>query len=330
MTEENSQDQDKNEPDARDIYYAARALFENARNALQALEGNKQEIIKTLADELEKLGYPLDMISEAISSNLEGYVSARYVRETLEEKYKNKKRIRNKVTNEGGKNTAIGDVIEVTADNNYEPVKISLTTNGKPANHDEEMKQIYHDPERNGVNKEQQPADTVLRWMDIAKDKDLRIGQLEEQLKQQREQIQELVKSVNAVTDAKQAKDKKPVSATETLEYKALFSQKAILEERIEELEQLVKKEMKTNPNIGFQTATDIVDREIANQNNENATNMQRVSNDITTITTTIPNEVEFPAELFGRFFIATRNVKKSLHLKINNGKVEGWKDEDG
>lgn len=38
------------------------------------------------------------------------------------------------------------------------------------------------------------------------------------------------------------------------------------------------------------------------------------------------PNKVEFPANLFGKFFIATRNIKQSLSLSIgSDGKVEGW-----
>ena len=185
--------------------------------------------------------------------------------------------------------------------------------NNKPANYDEEIKQIYHDPERNGNNHDIQPNDTVLRWMDLARDKDLEIGQLKEQLTEQKQQIQELIKSVNAMADNK--KDKKPSAITETLEYKTLNTEKTILEQRITELEQIVKESMKTNPSIGFQSATNLVEQPM-------------ISNDITTITTTIPDQVEFPSDLFTRFFIATRNVKKSIFLKINrDSKVEGWKE---
>jgi len=196
-----------------------------------------------------------------------------------------------------------------TAPELIKPV-ISLTANGKPANHDEEMKQIYHSPERNGNNNTNgiNTAETILRWMDLARDKDLEIGRLKEQLKEQKEQIQELVKSVNAVTEAKKA-NQKPIPATETLEYKALISQNNILQERIQELEQIVKKSIAENPAVGFQSATNMVGQQ------------QRNSNEIATKT----NDIEFPSNLLGKFFVASRNVKSHMKLNINENKVTGW-----
>lgn len=106
-----------------------------------------------------------------------------------------------------------------------------------------------------------------------------------------------------------------------------------VLQERIEELEEVIKKSMETNPTIGFQTATDMVDREIANQNNEMATNKKpgpgmealMSATGIATITTTIPNEVTFPSTLLGKFFIASRNCKQHMKLKLNGTTVEAW-----
>ena len=173
--------------------------------------------------------------------------------------------------------------------------------NNKPANYDEEMKQIYHDPKRNGNNHDIQPTDTVLRWMDLARDKDLEIGQLKEQLTEQKQQIQELIKSVNAMADNNKKKDSKPSAVTETLEYKTIQTEKTILEQRITELEQIVKESMKTNPSIGFQKAGDLV-----------------IEPALSPIT--------FPTDLLAKFFIASRNAKNNVTLKLDkNGKVESW-----
>jgi len=275
----------------------------------------KKAIILRLALQLEKEGMSKETISAKITEDLQSYdISDRYIREILGPDYKQESKKRQKICGKSSANNST----EIE-----EPVKISITTNGHPTNYDEEIKQIYHDPERNGNNNTHdiQPNDTVLRWMDLARDKDLEIGQLKEQLKEQKQQIQDLITSVNAVAEAKKERDKKPNPVTETLEYKTLKTENSILEQRIIELEQIVKESMKTNPTIGFQSATNM-----QRDSNEKASDWQVKSNEITTITTTIPNKIEFPAELFSKFFIATRNVKKSLFLKINEDtKVEGW-----
>jgi hypothetical protein len=302
MTSENYHNEDKKDSVAK--------LFENARNQLKRIEERKQTdvrvVIEELAQDLENEGFPTDMICEEMSLQLRGYCSSRYIRECLEEKYKNKRKVKNNVMEDCG-------TVPQSSEIESEPVKISLRNDGKPVNYDEEIKLVYNDPERNGNGHDIQPNDTVLRWMDLARDKDLEIGQLKEQLTEQKQQIQELIKSVNAMADTNK-KDNKSSAVTETLEYKTLKTENSIQEQRITELEQIVKESMKTNPTIGFQTATNLVEQPM-------------ISNDITTITTTIPDKVEFPSELFTKFFIATRNVKKSLFLKVKDNKVDGWEE---
>jgi hypothetical protein len=302
MTSENYHNEDKKDSVAK--------LFENARNQLKRIEERKQTdvrvVIEELAQDLENEGFPTDMICEEMSLQLRGYCSSRYIRECLEEKYKNKRKVKNNVMEDCG-------TVPQSSETEPEPVKISLRNDGKPVNYDEEIKLVYNDPERNGNGHDIQPNDTVLRWMDLARDKDLEIGQLKEQLTEQKQQIQELIKSVNAMADTNK-KDNKSSAVTETLEYKTLKTENSIQEQRITELEQIVKESMKTNPTIGFQTATNLVEQPM-------------ISNDITTITTTIPDKVEFPSELFTKFFIATRNVKKSLFLKVKDNKVDGWEE---
>lgn len=144
--------------------------------------------------------------------------------------------------------------------------------------------------------------------------KDLEIGKLREQVKEQKDQIQELIKSVNASAEAKK-QAKTPQPATETLEYKALASQNNILQERIDELEILVKKEMKTNPAIGFQPAS-----AIANSATKTDQSANTVANSATVI--------EFPANLLGKFFIASRNAKQTMKLNLELNKVKTWEVE--
>jgi hypothetical protein len=108
---------------------------------------------------------------------------------------------------------------------------------------------------------------------------------------------------------------KPSIPVTETEEYKTLFSQKQILQERISELEEIVKESMKTNPAIGFQSATDMV-----------AARKPGPGMEALMSATGLPDSVEFPANLFSKFFIASRNVKTKARLKLNSdGIVEGW-----
>jgi len=70
------------------------AWFDWARNELGNLDKAKADIIKTLAEGLEKSGLPLDMICEEISNGLAdaSNISPGYVRFVLPDKYKNKKK----------------------------------------------------------------------------------------------------------------------------------------------------------------------------------------------------------------------------------------------
>ncbi len=72
-----------------------------AKNEFKNIEKKKQEIIRELARRLESLGMPAEMISAFICEHLAetGYVSAAYVRRSLDDKYieESYRRSRNKL-----------------------------------------------------------------------------------------------------------------------------------------------------------------------------------------------------------------------------------------
>jgi hypothetical protein len=90
--------------------------------------------------------------------------------------------------------------------------------------------------------------------------------------------------------------NKKVTDVYNTEEYKALLAQYEIQKERISELEDIVKR------NLRF----------------EKATEMQRDSNET--------EPIEFPANLLAKFFLAARNVKHRVKLTLNSDNiVESW-----
>lgn len=138
------------------------------------------------------------------------------------------------------------------------------------------------------------------------RDKDLEIGRLKEQLKERDETIKDLSKSVNAAIETKEKSSKTPQPAKETMEYKALLSEKNILQDRIDELEALVKKD----PTLGFQSATVVAAAATA------------ISS------TTIPNEVEIAGRELSTMFLDSRSGCNIMYFKIEGNKVVGWETD--
>lgn len=274
---------------------AIQRLFSNARKALESVEQNKQMVVKKLAEDLEYVGFPLDTICEKITDELEGYISRSYVKACLEEKYKNRKHVRKNVTIEGATSGLLED---------KKVLEVSLTTDGKPANYDEEMKQLYNNA-RNGhyTSEEETEKDSKIEELELENERQ------RELMKEQKDQITELINSVNAASTIKE-NNKIPIPAKQSTEYKAIVSELELVKQERDELKQLASMQMKANPSQTFQTAASI-----------------------TTTSSTKPaataKQIEFPANLFGKFFIATRNVRKSLFLKLDEvGKVIGWVEE--
>jgi hypothetical protein len=121
-------------------FHSKNEWFEWAKGELHNLEKAKSDIIRTLAEALEKL-VPVDMISEEISRELcgSGFISPSYVRFVLDGKYKNKK-----------KQTSIsksGETILLNRDNNsagndlYSKKDFSL--GGNPAQNTESKAKIH-------------------------------------------------------------------------------------------------------------------------------------------------------------------------------------------
>jgi hypothetical protein len=131
-------------------------------------------------------------------------------------------------------------------------------------------------------------------------------GKFKEELAEQTKHYHDVLDSVNKTMD----KNKPNKTITESLEYKTLFSQLEIANQRINELEQILKKDIATNPAIGFQNAT-----AMQRENNENATKEQL-------------KEVEFPAKDLSTFFLDQRQAKEIMYLKIEGNKVVGWESD--
>lgn len=64
----------------------------------EQLEDTKKKRIKILAKKLEKGGIPREMISQKITRDLQGWVNSKYVRECLEEAYKDMHLVREQTT----------------------------------------------------------------------------------------------------------------------------------------------------------------------------------------------------------------------------------------
>lgn len=311
MTDSNSQQENKDLAEqntyddfdyTRDSNLSYAELLEKYKSELYHFQFvRKKEIVNRMAETLEREGTPKETIAARISEDLKGYdISDRYIRECLGEEYTQKSKRRERFA-------------EVSSANNStenEKPAIITTTNGH-ASYDEEMKNIYANRDSPLWLKDNPPSSN-LQLLGEIKDKNLKIGQLEEQLQEQKQQIQELIKSVNTQLDMK--KDK-PVAVTESLEYKNVVAHNQVLEQRIVELEEIVKKSIRENPAVGFQSASKMspIDTLAAVKQENNPSQNQ-------------PINIRFPANILGKFFLQSRNVKDYMILKLDDkGNVEGW-----
>lgn len=122
----------------------------------------------------------------------------------------------------------------------------------------------------------------------------LKIGKLEEQLKEQTEHYQGVLKAIN---------DNKNKEITESKEYKALESRMYLLEEENKELKHVEAMRIKEHPEQTFQSAA-ILPNKTANQ------------------------EIEFPAKDLSTMFLDARNAKNTMYLQIKDNIVVGWQSD--
>lgn len=123
-------------------------------------------------------------------------------------------------------------------------------------------------------------------------DKDLEIGKLQEQLKEQTEQYHSVLKAIN---------DNKNKDVTESKEYKALLSEVEIIKQERDELKHLASMQMKENPSQTFQSAATIKPE---------------------------TEEIEFPAKELSTFFMDCRISKQVMYLTVADSKVIGWQSD--
>jgi hypothetical protein len=85
-----------NIPNQQDKRFSS--IFETAKNRLKEVEESKKQVVKDTAKKLEELGMPKEMISSAMTKELEGYVSRQYINAILGEEYKQEKELKKKLT----------------------------------------------------------------------------------------------------------------------------------------------------------------------------------------------------------------------------------------
>jgi len=149
---------------------------------------------------------------------------------------------------------------------------------------------------------------------------ELENGRLKEQLQEQKKQISELIKSVNIASSLKKD-DKATTAVKESIEYKSLLTELEVLRLERDDLKQIATMQMKANPALGFQKATDLQEARQPGPGMEALISATGVS--------TIPKEIEFPAKELTTFFMASRIAKQVMYLKIDhNNKVVGWESD--
>jgi hypothetical protein len=124
-----------------------------------------------------------------------------------------------------------------------------------------------------------------------------------ELMAEQKQQFTELVQSTNLLAAGSKNKDVK-----DSLEYKALEAQNYEQGQRITELEQLVRAQMKEHPEQTFQTASTIQ----AKPENTGKLN----------------GEAEFPAKDLSTFFLSSKNARKCMYLTIKDSIVATWQSD--
>lgn len=69
-------------------------IIEDIKAGVVSHEQNKKELIESARDALLEVNYPKDRICSKICEELKGYVKARYIREVLEQQYKDQAKVR--------------------------------------------------------------------------------------------------------------------------------------------------------------------------------------------------------------------------------------------
>jgi hypothetical protein len=153
--------------------------IEWAKGEFKNLENKKQKIILELAKRLADADMVEDTICEYISEQLqsEGYVTARYVRDVLPEKYKRKYKKNSEVTTD--------------IDPKNDPEKIIIGTDGKPIKDDDS-----HPPNPNTGTKP--PLDNSPPPPEDAKDIQIQfLTEENTELKEAMRQLQQFVPATN-------------------------------------------------------------------------------------------------------------------------------------
>ena len=300
------------------------------RNMLTYIEFNfKKEIIQIAAEKLVKAGVPKDRVCARLIEAYRGYnITADYIRRCLKKylgeevtrKYKkiekNSDLSRNEIPNIPIELSATGEPITEEPDQHL-PTKdfvkeIEDDSSIKRSDHIEEnFKQQMHE-------KNVKLADTELKLEEmkgIAEGYQLELGKLREQLQEQKNQITELIKSVNAtaaMTGKNNNNDTKKQASTnvkDSLEYKALESELLITKDERDQLQQAFSKQMKEHPEQTFQPAKDY---------KAEAAAVPAPAQSNGTI------EAEFPTKDLSTFFLFQAN-KDQVFLTIENGIVTKW-----
>lgn len=127
-------------------------------------------------------------------------------------------------------------------------------------------------------------------------------GKLREQMREQKEQIQSLIKSVNSAAVVKPGNSNNNNNNNkESLEISSLKAELDLVKQERDELKQIESLRMKQNPGQTFQTASNI--------RPENQT-------------------VEISAADLSKFFIAARNVRQVMYITIQGNKVVSWESD--
>lgn len=273
-------------------------LLEQAREDFRTMETSKKERLLKLAKDIESLGYPKDMICETIVKALGNEIKDGYIRQILPKEFKRK--------------YEKPEISENTDRSDISPEKpIELSTSGSiiedeiSERHEiiEGLKQkiTRNDEELENLKIAVQKIKDLEDQLNVSRENEKKTN---EQLKEQSEYFHSTLKAIN---------DNKDKSILESKEYKALQSEMFLLQEEITQLKQIEAERMRKNPSETFQKATD----------------MQPISNEITTITTTtIPNEVEMPGRDLSTMFLDSRSGCNIMYLQIQGNKVTGWETD--
>lgn len=290
---------------SKELKKAIGQLLEQAREDFRNLESNKKERLLRLAQDMEKTGYPIDMISETILKAFAGEegLSKSTVERILPEKYKRKYEKQS---------------VKMEHLDDKKPIEVSITTNGSrnPAiNFEDDEKEEVITGYKQQINRSQEELDRLTPVIQRVRDLEEQLKESRENEKRIKEQFDEQTKNHKEVLAAINNNQNKGI--LESKEYKAKEAELLLLRNENEQLKQIETERMRKNPSETFQSASAI-----------------------TTITTTIPDltEIEFPAKELVTlrmdvnaakpFWNEARNAKKVMYLFITGNQVTGWESD--